>query len=93
MYLYTPEGIRTEKKRWSIHVKTLNNLVAAQDFCHTLANKDLNHAFIMIDIRTNNLIKFQVLYGNYSGKPKAVQALNKIQKQGFKVIKIIDFKN
>ena len=91
-YLYSPEGIRVEKNRWSVYVKDLSDLAAAQDACRRLANRDFKDSYIMIDQYSSN-IKYQVLYGNFVSRDRAYQMAQILRENGQEPKGIIDFRN
>lgn len=91
-YLYNPEGIRIEKNRWSVHVKNLQDLESAQDFCREMGNKNFKEMYIMIDQYSNN-ISFQVLYGNFVSKERAQKYNNELKSVGISTVGVADFHN
>lgn len=91
-YLYSPEGIRIEKNRWSVFVEEVKDLEAAQDYCRKLANKDFKETYIMID-QYSAIIKYQVLYGNFVSRDRALKMGNILHEKGYKPKNIVDFRN
>jgi hypothetical protein len=91
-YLYSPEGIRIEKNRWTVHLEDLRDLEAAQDYCRKLANSDLRDSYIMID-QYGPVIKYQVMYGNFVSKTRAAKMLEILKEGGQEPKAIIDFRN
>jgi hypothetical protein len=82
-YLYSPEGIRIEKNRWSVFIEDFGDLQAAQDFCAKIRAKKLGDPYIMIDQYSND-IKFQAFVGNYVSKKTAEQYLSVLTEKGIK---------
>lgn len=91
-YLYNPEGIRIEKNRWSVHVKNLRDLEAAQDFCREMSSKSYNEMYIMID-QYSNEISYQVLFGNFVSKDRADKMEKSLNKEGIGTKGLADFQN
>lgn len=91
-YLYNPEGIRIEKNRWSVHIKNLRDLEAAQDYCREMSSKDYNEMYIMID-QYSNEISYQVLFGNFVSKDRADKTEKNLNKDGIDTKGIADFQN
>ncbi len=58
-YLYSPEGVRIEKNRWSVYVSDYGDLEAAQEYCRRVKGDRLGEPYIMIDQYSGD-IKFQV---------------------------------
>ena len=81
-YLYSPEGIRIEKNRWSVFVEEFGDLQAAQDFCTKIRVKKLGEPYIMIDQYSND-IKFQTFVGNLVTKQLAETYLKKLNEKGY----------
>ncbi len=91
-YLYSPEGIRIEKNRWSVYVEYLSDLEAAQDYCRKIANRDFKDSYIMID-QYSARIKYQVLYGNFVSRDRAYKMAQILREKGMEPKGIIDFRN
>lgn len=91
-YLYSPEGIRVEKNRWSVYVEDLGDLDAARDVCRKLANRDFKDTYIMID-QYSAVIKYQVLYGNFVSRDRAYKMAQILRENGQEPKGIIDFRN
>ncbi|MEN7549164.1 hypothetical protein AAG747_14670 [Rapidithrix thailandica] len=70
-YLYSPDGIRIEKNRWSVHVKDLKDLEAAQTYCRRMQKKGFEDVYIMID-QYGGEITYQIFMGNFISKDMAV---------------------
>lgn len=75
-HMYTPDGIRMEKNRWSIHLDDVGDLYAAQSICRELQEKGLRDVFIMVDQYSQN-ISYQVFLGNFLNKESALAYLKK----------------
>jgi len=82
-YLYSPEGIRIEKNRWSVFIEDFGDLKAAQDFCAKIRAKKIGEPYIMIDQYSND-IKFQTFVGNCVSKKTAQQYLNTLSEKGYR---------
>ena len=81
-YLYSPEGIRIEKNRWSVFIEDFGDLQAAQDFCAKVRAKKIGEPYIMIDQYSND-IKFQTFVGNFVSKQTAEKYLRDLAKKGY----------
>lgn len=91
-YLYSPEGIRIEKNRWSLHLEDMNDLEGAQNYCRKLGNLDLKDSYIMID-QYGQKIKYQVLYGNFVSKSRALKMIEILKEQNIPFKDVADFRN
>ncbi|MDW7695171.1 SPOR domain-containing protein [Flammeovirgaceae bacterium SG7u.111] len=90
-YLYTPDGVRVEKNKWSVFVRSLGDLEAAQGLCRRLSQKKLGDAYIMIDQYSGD-IKFEVFVGNFVSKKTAEQYFEKLKEEDMEV-KLRDLRN
>ncbi len=89
-HLYNPDGIRVEKNRFSIHIKDLGDLEAAQEYCRRIQNDEVSDVYIMID-QYSGEINFQIMVGNYMSKDGASSMLAKLQQLGYNGT-LIDFR-
>jgi len=80
-YLYSPEGVRIEKNRWSLYVSDYGDLAAAQEYCRRVAEKRLAEPYIMIDQYSGD-IKFQVYVGNYVSRESATKIKDLLTENG-----------
>jgi hypothetical protein len=90
-YLYSPDGVRIEKNRWSVFLADLGDLEAAQEYCRKIKSKKVGEPYIMVDQYSGD-IKFQVFVGNYISRDLAAENLQRLQGGGMKG-KIIDLRN
>lgn len=89
-HLYSPDGVRIEKNRWSVFITDLNDLEAAQDLCKKIQSNSLDEIYIMVDQYGGN-IKFQVFVGNFTSKETAIEYRDRLKEVGYQG-KLTDFK-
>lgn len=89
-HLYQPNGVRVDKNRYSIFVKDVTDLEAAQDYCEKMRTINFTNTFIMVDQYTEP-IKYQVFVGNFSSQSTAVQFQRQLREKGI-IGKVFDFR-
>lgn len=90
-YLYSPEGVRMEKNRYSVFIEDLGDLDAAKEYCGRIRERKYGEPYIMID-QYNGDIRYQVFVGNYVTKDMANKNLQLLTQNGMKG-KVVDLRN
>jgi hypothetical protein len=95
--IYTPEGVRVEKNRYSVTVGKFDDDGGAKEICEEIKKKKIGNGhgydlFIMMDQYGPKDIKWVVLVGNYVTKTQAQQAANTLKQYGFIDVQIRDLK-
>ncbi len=89
--LYNSRGVLIEKQRWSLTIGDFTDLEGAQKFCEEMESRKFENVFIMADQYAGK-ITFQVLYGNFQDKNKAVALKNALKTRFGINAKLRDFK-
>lgn len=79
-HLYSPNGVRIEKNRWSVYVTNMGDLEAAQEYCRRI-QQNFEEVYIMIDQYSGD-ISFQVFVGNFMSKDLARDYQKKLRNVG-----------
>ncbi len=95
--IFTEDGIKVEKNKYSVVVGKYSDEGGARQICEELKKKNLGNGhgyqlFIMMDQYKND-IKWIVGVGNYVTKAQAQQAIQTLKQHGYADVEIKDLRN
>ena len=88
-FLFNPEGLRVEKRQFSLVVDKFGDVDAAQRFAEEMQRDQYRDVFVLID-QYGGDIAFQVLIGNFRSKQQAVALQDNLRKKGYQP-RLLDF--
>jgi hypothetical protein len=94
--IYTEDGIKVEKNKYSVVVGRFDDDGGAKEICEELKKKNLGNGhgydlYIMMD-QYGPQIKWMVLVGNYVTKAQAQQAVQTLRQHGYQDVELKDLK-
>jgi hypothetical protein len=95
--IYTTEGVKVEKNKYSVVVGRFSDEGGATQICEELKKKNLGNGhgyelFIMMD-QYNGDIMWIVVVGNYVTKAQAQQAMQTLKQHGYGNVELKDLRN
>jgi hypothetical protein len=95
--IFTTEGVRVEKNKYSVIVGRFDDDGGAHEICEEIKKKNIGNGhgydlFIMMDQYGPRDIKWVVMVGNYITKSQAQQAANTLKQYGYTDVQIRDLK-
>ncbi len=93
--LYTEDGVKVEKNKYSIIVGKFDDDGGAKEICAELKKKNLGngHGYdLFITMDQYKGIQWLVLVGNYATKPQVQQAMQTLRQHGYNDIEMKDLR-
>lgn len=92
-HLFSPDGIRIQKRKWSVRVAKKQILEDAQQYCRKLMQQDhIKDVYIMVDQYAGG-IEFQIFVGNFRSKISAKKMSDQLMQKSRLTTEVINIRS